>query len=57
MAKDDNLDAAEPNKDKKNQEREEPGEEEEREEIHEQGDQVGLLFDRRAAQVFGVYGV
>uniref|UniRef100_A0AAV2K5U9 VWFA domain-containing protein n=1 Tax=Knipowitschia caucasica TaxID=637954 RepID=A0AAV2K5U9_KNICA len=39
VAKDDNLDAAEPNKDKKNQNREEPGEEEEKEEIHEQGDQ------------------
>uniref|UniRef100_A0A3B4AV04 Midasin n=1 Tax=Periophthalmus magnuspinnatus TaxID=409849 RepID=A0A3B4AV04_9GOBI len=39
VAKDDNLDAAEANKERKNQDREEPGEEEKKEQIHEQGDQ------------------
>lgn len=45
VAKDDNLDAADANKDKKKQDREEPGEEEEREQIHEQGDEVGQALE------------
>lgn len=40
MAKDDNLDAADPNKDKKNQDQEELMNDEEKEKINEQGDEV-----------------
>lgn len=40
VAKDDNLDAAEPDKDKKNQNKDEQMNEEEKEKIHEQGDEV-----------------
>ncbi|XP_029902559.1 midasin isoform X2 [Myripristis murdjan] len=39
VAKDDNLDAAEPDKDKKNQDKDEQLDDEEKEKIHEQGDQ------------------
>lgn len=40
VAKDDNLDAADPNEDKKTQDRDEEMDEEEKEKINEQGDQV-----------------
>ena len=40
VAKDDNLDAADPNKEKKSQDKEEQMDVEEKEKIHEQGDEV-----------------
>lgn len=44
VAKDDNLDAADPNKDKKNQDKNEQMDAEEKEKINEQGDEVIILW-------------
>lgn len=44
VAKDDNLDAADPNKDKKTQDKDDQMDVEEKEKINEQGDEVILLW-------------
>lgn len=43
MAKDDNLDAADPNKDKKTEDKDQQMDTEEKEKINEQGDQVTII--------------
>lgn len=51
VAKDDNLDAADPSKDNKKQDKEEHVEDEEKEKIHEQGDEVIFINKERGLRI------